>query len=85
MTLAVRNPPANTGGKRDESSFPESGRSPGGGNGKPIPVFLPGKLHGQRSLEGYSLRGHKVLDTTEHTHTHTHTHTHNIDPNFLHV
>ena len=24
-----------------------------------IPVFLPGKLHGQRSLEGYSPWGHK--------------------------
>ena len=29
------------------------------------PVFLPGKSHGQRSLVGYSSRGHKVLDTTE--------------------
>ena len=25
---------------------------------QPIPVFLPGKSHGQRSLEGYSPRGH---------------------------
>ena len=32
----------------------ESGRSPGGGNGKPTTVFLPGKFHGQRSLMGYS-------------------------------
>ena len=31
----------------------------------PIPVFLPGESHGQRSLEGYSPRGHKELDTTE--------------------
>ena len=30
-----------------------------------IPVFLPGKLHGQRSLMGYSPGGHKELDTTE--------------------
>ena len=30
-----------------------------------IPVFLPGKSHGQRSLEGYSLWGCKELDTTE--------------------
>ena len=29
---------------------------------QPIPVFLPGKSHGQRSLAGYS---HKELDTTE--------------------
>ena len=41
------------------------------------PLFLPGKLHGERSLAGYSLWGfvafaatvHKELDTTEPTHT----------------
>ena len=26
---------------------------------EPTPVFLPGKSHGQRSLEGYSPWGHK--------------------------
>jgi len=31
---------------------------------EPTPVFLPGELHGQRSLEGYSSWGHKELDTT---------------------
>ena len=30
----------------------------------PSPVFLPGKSHGQRSLAGYSPRGHKESDTT---------------------
>ena len=30
-----------------------------------IPVFLSGRFHGQRSLEGYSPWGHKELDTTE--------------------
>ena len=30
------------------------------------PVLLPGKSHGQRSLVGYSLRGLKESDTTEH-------------------
>ena len=29
------------------------------------PVFLPGKFHRQRSLVGYSLCGHKELDTVE--------------------
>ena len=29
------------------------------------PVFLPGESHGQRSLVGYSPRGHKELDMTE--------------------
>ena len=32
------------------------------------PVLLPGKSHGQRSLVGYSLWGHKELDTTEQLH-----------------
>ena len=32
---------------------------------QPSPVFWPGEFHGQRSLEGYSLWGHKQLDTTE--------------------
>jgi len=33
---------------------------------QPSLVFLPGKFHGQRSLVGYSSRGHKESDTTEH-------------------
>ena len=32
---------------------------------QPTPVFLPGKCHGQRSLEGYSPWGHKESDMTE--------------------
>ena len=35
------------------------------------PVFLPRESHGQRSLAGYSLWGHKELDTTECLNTHT--------------
>ena len=31
----------------------------------PTPVFLPGELHGQWSLMGYSPWGRKELDTTE--------------------
>ena len=34
------------------------------------PAFLLGKSHGQRSLEGYSLWGHKESDTTEQLSTH---------------
>ena len=45
--------------------IPRSGRSPGEKNGNPIPVFLPGKSHGQRSLVGYSPGGHKESDMTE--------------------
>ena len=32
---------------------------------QPTRVFLPGKSHGQRSLEGYSPWGHKESDRTE--------------------
>ena len=31
----------------------------------PIPVFLPGEFHGQKSLVGYSLWDHKESDTIE--------------------
>jgi len=54
MVLVVKNPLANAGDVRDEALIPGSGRSPGGGHGKPTPVFLPGKSHGQKSLAGYS-------------------------------
>ena len=37
-------------------------------DGKPSPVFLPGKSQGQRRLAGYSPWGHKESDTTEHAH-----------------
>ena len=32
---------------------------------QPVPVFLPGEFHRQRSLAGYCPWGHKQLDTTE--------------------
>ena len=43
---------------------------------QPTPVFLPGKFHGQRSLEGYSPWGCKESDMTECVCVCTHTHTH---------
>ena len=39
---------------------------------QPSPVFLPGESHGQRSLVGYSPRGHKESDTTSKLHRHYH-------------
>ena len=42
---------------------------------QPVPVFLPGKFHGQRSLEDYSPWGHKKLDMTERLSVCAHTHT----------
>uniref|UniRef100_A0AAA9SMV1 F-box only protein 43 n=2 Tax=Bos taurus TaxID=9913 RepID=A0AAA9SMV1_BOVIN len=60
----VKNPPANVGDLGDADSIPGSGRSPGGGNGKPL-VFSSGESHVRRSLAGYSPRGHSESDTTE--------------------
>ena len=37
----------------------------------PIPVFLTGEFHRERSLVGYSPWGCKKLDTTEHLSTHS--------------
>ena len=36
------------------------------------PVFLPGESHGQRSLGGYSPRGRKQSDMTEHARSSRH-------------
>ena len=59
---------ANAGDLRDGGLIPESGRSPGlRRKWQPIPFSLPGKSHGQRSLEGYSPQDNKELDTTEAT------------------
>ena len=61
----------NAGDIGDEGSISGSGRSPGGRNGNSLQLFLPGESHGQRSLTGYSLWGHKELVTTkvtEHNH-----------------
>ena len=54
--LVVKNPPANAG---DVGSIPGLGRFPWRRNWQPIPVFLPGKSHGQRSLADYSPCGRK--------------------------
>ena len=53
------------GDTEDADLIPESGRSPGGGNGNPFQDFLPENCHGQRSLAGYSPKGRKELNTTE--------------------
>ena len=38
----IQNLPANAVDTREAGSVPELGTSPGGGNGNPTPVFLPG-------------------------------------------
>ena len=51
-----KNPPVHA---EDTGSLPGLGRSPGERNGKPTPVFLPGKGHGQRSWRATVHGGHK--------------------------
>ena len=53
----VREPVAKAG---DPGSIPGLGRFPWMRAWKPTPVFLPGELHGQRSLVGYSPWGCRV-------------------------
>ena len=50
----------------DPGLIPGLGRSPGEGNGKPTPVFLPREFNEQRSLEGYSaIKSWTQLSTKE--------------------
>ena len=49
------------------------GRIPCGRAWQLTPVLLPGKSHGQRSLEDYTPMGCKESDTTKCAHAHTHT------------
>ena len=53
--------------------IPGSGRSPGGGHGNPLQYSCLENPYGQRSLGGYSSRGHTESDMTEATqYAHTH-------------
>ena len=54
VALEAKNPPANAGDVRDTGSIPGSGKSPEGGHGNSLQLFLPGESHGQRSLAGYN-------------------------------
>ena len=68
--LVVKNPPAKAGDARDTGLIPGLGRSPGEEMATHSSV-LAGKSHGQRSLGGHSLQGHKESDMTEHLSTRT--------------
>ena len=61
----VKSPPANAVYMRNVGSVPGLERSPKRRAWQPTPEFLPGKSHGQRSLEGYSPWGCRELDKTE--------------------
>ena len=50
---------------REMQVQPLDPEDPLGGNGSPLQYPCLEKFHGQRSLAGYSLWGHKELDITE--------------------
>ena len=76
----VKNPPGNEGVTGDVGSTPESGRSPGRGNGTHSSI-LACKMPWTEELVGYSPGDHRESDSAEctcvraHTHTHTYTYT----------
>ena len=63
----VKNPPANSGDKRDVDLIPGVGRSPGRRNVNSLQYSCLENPYGQRSLAGYSSQGHKESDTTDGT------------------
>ena len=56
---AVKNPPANAG---DAGSIPSLERSSGERNGNKLQYSCLEESHGERSLVGYSLWGHRESD-----------------------
>ena len=60
----VKKPPANPGHIEEAGSVPSLGRYSGEGNGNLLQYSCLENLI-DRSLVGYSLQGHKELDTTE--------------------
>ena len=68
MAQWVKHPPATQ--ETQEMQFPQEMQVQSLGQEDPLEkematcsVFLPGKSHGQRSLAGYSPKGHKELAT----------------------
>jgi len=58
----VKNLPASAGDSRDEG-YSWVGNIPWSRKWQPTPVFLPGKIHEQKSLVGYSPWGCKSSQT----------------------
>ena len=73
VALVVQNTPCRCRHCKKNRFSLWAGKIPRSRKWQPIPIFLPEKFHGLRSLAGYSPWGHKESDTTEQlTHTHTH-------------
>ena len=67
ISLAIYhlNPPAKVGDVKRCKFDPWVGKIPWRWKWQPMPIFLPGEFHGERSLAGYSPWGHKESDTPE--------------------
>ena len=65
MALVVKNLTASAGDVKNCRFDPWVGKIPWRRAWQPTPGFLPEESHEQRSLQGYSLWGHKESDTTE--------------------
>ena len=63
VVLEVKNPSANAGDVRDTGYTPRSGRSPGGGNGNPLPYSCLGNPMDREALQG-NPTGSRESDTT---------------------
>ena len=61
-----KNLPTNARDAGDKVSVPGLGRSPAGGNGKPLQYSCL-ENPAERGALGYSPQGNKELDTTEHS------------------
>ena len=66
----VKKPPCNAGDAGDRFN-PSVEKIPWQRAWQSTKVFLPRESHGQKSLAGYSPRGHRESDMTEHTHIHS--------------
>ena len=66
----VKNSPGNAGDSKRLRFNPRIEKIPWRRKWQPIPVFLPEKFHGLRSLGRYSPWGHKESDMTERLRTH---------------
>ena len=69
--LSGKEPTCQCRSHRRLGSSPWVRKSPWRWKWHPTPVFLPGESHGQRSLAGYSPRGHRGLNWVTETHTET--------------
>ena len=66
----VKNLPINAGDAGDTGSISLVGKIPWRIKWQPTPLFLPGKSHGQRNLEGYSLWSHRVVLMAKNVYVH---------------